>query len=103
MRYEVILDGAVRKYPDGREICQNNAKGLAEYRRRTQEMTEQQNWKCCLCGKDMCSTMTFDHFNGRGAGKRDDRIVDDNGLPMNGAAHAMCNSLRGSKRTPYVL
>jgi hypothetical protein len=31
LRYELILNGAVRKYPDGREVCEPNAQGTREY------------------------------------------------------------------------
>jgi hypothetical protein len=44
---------------------------------------------------------TFDHENGRSAGKRDDRIEID-GKPINAAVHKSCNSARGSTRAPYL-
>jgi hypothetical protein len=37
-----------------------------------------------------------------GGGKRDDRIVVDGEL-QNAAVHGLCNSDRGSKRTPYLM
>ena len=43
---------------------------------------------------------TFDHENGRTAGKRDDRTEVD-GKPINAALHWRCNTERGSTRAPY--
>jgi len=34
LRYELILDGAVRRYHDGREVCQDSKAGWLEYKRR---------------------------------------------------------------------
>jgi hypothetical protein len=44
--------------------------------------------------------MTFEHtdLRGMGGGRRDDRIVDAKGKPMNLAAHGWCNREKGSKR-----
>ncbi len=99
--FDFILDGAVRQYPDGREVCQNNSAGRIEYSRRLNLMLRRQNWICCLCGKGMNTyNATFEHRNPRGmaGARRDDRIEDENGLPMNGAAHWTCNGEKGSKR-----
>jgi hypothetical protein len=99
--YELIMDGAVRKYPDGREVCQNNVAGRAEYGRRLNVMIRRQNWICCLCPDTMNSyNATFEHRCPRGmaASRRDDRIEDENGNPINGAAHWQCNGEKGSKR-----
>lgn len=105
MRYELILDGAVMKYPDGREVCQPNLKGMREYRRRIQTMCERQDDTCCIC-KDTKKRMkpwdaTFEHvgLRGLGAAFRDDRIEDEAGKEMNGAAHFDCNGEKGSKRS----
>ena len=95
LRYELICDGAVRKYPDGREVCCDTAKGCKEYQRRTGDMAENQKWLCILCGELMHPYhVTFEHLAGRGmgAGHRDDRES------VNGAAHLWCNSEKGSKR-----
>lgn len=104
MRWTLILDGAVIKYQDGREVCQSSMKGMLEYRRRTEAMAERQDGICCIC-KDPKRPLkpwdtTFEHQNGRGfnAAIRDDRIEDENGDPMNGAAHSDCNVKKGSKR-----
>jgi len=54
---------------------------------------------CLTPGKLMqIFDMTFEHVNKRGAGKQDDRIVDEHGNPMNCAAHAICNQQVGSRR-----
>ena len=97
LRYTVILDGAVRVYPDGREVCQENAAGHREYARRVQVMVQRQNFRCCLCKRRLSiSNATFEHQRRRGmhAAFRDDRIEKD-GQPYNGAAHWVCNSEKG--------
>jgi hypothetical protein len=96
--YEVILDGAVRKYSDGREVCQDNASGWRLYKERVREMVQRQNFRCSLCGRRISvSTATFEHQRRRGAGGawRDDRIVNSAGEEINSAAHWVCNSRRG--------
>ena len=101
LKYTLILNGAVRQYPDGREVCQANAAGKVEYARRLQVMLQRQGWACCLCHDPMNSyNATFEHRcpRGIGAARRDDRIEDANGQPMNGAAHWKCNVEKGSKR-----
>jgi hypothetical protein len=97
LRYTVILDGAVRIYPDGREVCQDNAQGWREYTRRVGVMVQRQNHRCCLCNRRLAqSQATFEHQRRRGmhAAFRDDRIEKD-GQPYNGAAHWVCNSEKG--------
>lgn len=96
-------------YPDGREVCCiRTRQGSAEYKRRTTQMAERQGWLCCLYG--ICpdcpgvmtpETVSFEHENGRGGGKRDDRIVLPDGTRINGAAHVQCNQWKGSRRIPY--
>jgi hypothetical protein len=107
------LKEAFKTLEDGREICYTEGvvgqskKGRNEYRRRIALMVERQNGVCCLFG--ICpdcprtlegSIITFEHENGRGAGKRDDRI-EINGKWINGAAHLLCNGWKGSRRIPY--
>jgi len=97
LRYSTILDGAVRVYPDGREICQDNRQGWAEYKRRIEVMVERQRFKCCLCGKRISvADATFEHQRRRGLGGawRDDRLGNAEGK-LNGAAHWICNSEKG--------
>lgn len=97
LRYETIMAGAVRVYPDGREVCNDCPKGWKEYRRRVGVMVRRQNHRCCLC-TDRLSLVeaTFEHQRRRGmhAAFRDDRIQKD-GQPWNGAAHWICNSEKG--------
>lgn len=92
---------AVRVYRDGRQVCRKNAAGRVEYRWRTVAMWDRQRHKCCICGNSMtASEATFEHTTprGMGGGRRDDRIADDQGRWMNGAAHGRCNSEKGSRR-----
>lgn len=51
LRYTTILDGAVRVYKSGREVCQENAAGYREYTRRVQVMVQRQHFRCCLCNR----------------------------------------------------
>jgi len=104
--YTLILDGAVRKYHDGREICCDNQKGRAEYHRRIAEMAVRQRGICSLSiGPKGTPTHglvnpTFEHTKPRrmGGAFRDDRIVDENGVWMNSAACYRCNGQKGSQR-----
>ena len=108
------LREAFKKLPDGREICftvgrvTQSARGRKEYKRRTLAMLERQGGRCCLEGyAPMCLGLllakdaTFEHENGRGGGKRDDRISLPGGKWINGAAHTVCNQWKGSRRIPY--
>jgi len=38
LRYELICGGTVRRYPDGREVCQDSLAGWKEYKRRIEIM-----------------------------------------------------------------
>ena len=96
--YELILDGAVRQYRDGREVCVDSAAGWHEYKRRVEIMVQRQNYRCIDCHRRLAaSAATFQHQKRRGMGAafRDDRIVDENGNPKNGASHRICNSDKG--------
>jgi len=98
LRYELILDGAVIKYSDGREICQPNAAGWREYARRVEVMVIRQNFRCSLCNRRITkSTATFEHQRRRGMGAafRDDRIELPDGMWVNSAAHWVCNGEKG--------
>lgn len=102
---------AVIYYPDGREVCNTRTvAGNREYKRRTLQMVERQNHICCLYGiSPVCHPRglllgyipTFEHENGRGGGKRDDRTELPDGTWINGAAHVQCNQWKGSRRIPY--
>lgn len=97
MRYQLILNGAVRRYPDGREVCQDSSAGWAEYKRRVQVMVQRQRFRCILCGKRISvADATFEHQRRRGMGSawRDDRIEKAGGV-WNGAAHWICNGEKG--------
>ena len=97
LRYTMMLDGAVRVCSDGREVCQNSKDGWLEYKRRVKLMWERQNRRCCDCGRPMALlNATFEHQRRRGMGAawRDDRITKDN-EDFNGAAHWICNGVRG--------
>ncbi len=96
--YETILNGAVLRYRDGREVCQDSPAGWREYKRRVSVMLQRQNYRCCLCkGRLSLADATFEHQRRRGMGAawRDDRILDSEGNPINGAAHWVCNVVKG--------
>lgn len=98
MRYYVILDGAVRVYPDGREVCTDTPQGWREYKRRIEVMVQRQNHRCCLCNRRLsAANATFEHQRRRGmhAAFRNDAIVDAEGNWINGAAHWICNGEKG--------
>lgn len=98
----------VKVYPDGREACSKFYEGRAEYRLRTLAMLERQSGRCCLEGyAPMCpgrlipEEASFEHEQGRGGGKRDDRIELPDGTWINGAAHILCNQWKGSRYIDY--
>ena len=104
----------VKVFLDGREVCETRwdkpggAEGRAEYKRRKKAMWERQKGICCLYGflpqcpgKLMLKDCTFEHEDGRGGGKRDDRIVLPDGTWINGVSHLLCNSLKGSRHIPF--
>lgn len=91
---------AVKRYPDGREVCMQNDAGRAEYKARKMRMWQRQNGLCSLCPFPVSlEECQFEHAEGRGMGAahRDDRVVDENGTPMNSVCHPRCNSKKGSK------
>jgi hypothetical protein len=97
-----------------KEICTKTDAGREEYWDRTIQMAFRQNWICgCGCGENLYFTehpfretnITFDHQNGRGAGKRDDRIevvIDGKRVWQNAALRYGCNVRKGSRRIPYA-
>jgi hypothetical protein len=95
--FELILEGAVRRYSDGREVCVDSAAGWREYKRRVSVMLQRQNFRCCLCNRRLSlANATFEHQRRRGMGAawRDDRLETADGK-LNGAAHWICNSQKG--------
>lgn len=94
LRYEIILDGAAIRYPDGREVCQDNAAGRREYLSRLEQMIQRQNFRCGKCRRRITrATATFDHWpikRGMGAAFRDDRILLPDGEEINRAVHWSC-------------
>ncbi len=93
---------AVIVYADEREVCTATTAGKAEYARRREEMATRQGGKCAICGHRLGFIYvwlgTFDHECSRGGGKRDDRILHDDGTWRNAAVHSVCNGLKGSQR-----
>jgi hypothetical protein len=99
--------GAISVRRDGREVCEHNG---IEYKMRIIAMVKRQRGLCCLYGHSPhCpghiseAEATFEHEDGRGmgGGRRDDRIVLPDGRWINGAAHALCNQWKGSRRIDY--
>jgi hypothetical protein len=104
----------VKVFPGGREVCvtrldrPEGAEGRAEYKRRKEAMWERQKGICCLYGflsecpgKLLLKQATFEHEDGRGGGKREDRISLPDGTWINGVSHLACNSAKGSKHIPF--
>ena len=111
----------VKVYRDGREMCFTSlshpmgSEGRKEYNRRKKDMWERRGGICCLYGfipecpgRLLFRDCTFDHENTRGMGgsKRDDRILvpePETGRMkwQNGACHALCNAIAGSRYFPY--
>jgi hypothetical protein len=109
-----ILHRHLIVHRDGREVCITalnhplGAEGRAEYKRRLEVMWERQKGYCCLhgfiaeCpGKLLLGEATFEHENGRAGGKRDDRVELPDGTWINGAAHMLCNGIKGSVKIFY--
>lgn len=100
LKYDLICDGAVRKYHgSGREVCCDTPKGRAEYARRTEEMCLRQH-NICKRAIHLIVDPTFDHERSRGGGGgfRDDRTRNEKtGEEMNGCSCLKCNGEAGSK------
>lgn len=92
--YETILDGAVRRYKDGREVCADTPQGRKEYLRRLERMIQRQIFRCGKCSKRLSRAQaTFDHWpikRRMGAAFRDDRIELPDGEWINRAVHWLC-------------
>lgn len=92
---------AVKIYPDGREVCQDNAEGKRKYSQATEKMSIRQWEVCAICGLPFAPWLqpTFDHQDGRGMNGsiRDDRIWI-NGDWHNAALCVPCQGIKGSKR-----
>ncbi len=97
LRFEVI-DGAFRRYPDGREVCLENEAGRKEYKLRT-EIIRLRQYNICCRGTHLIINPTFDHERSRGMGgaSRDDRTQDESGNPRNGCSCFTCNGKAGSR------
>jgi 5-methylcytosine-specific restriction endonuclease McrA len=98
LRYESIYEGAAIRFPNGREVCQENALGRRLYANRVQAMVQRQNFRCSLCGRRLSlGQATFDHEPRRkmGSAFRDDRISDGAGNWLSSAAHWTCNDRKG--------
>jgi hypothetical protein len=102
LKYFTPEPESVKTYPDGRQVCQENAAGKREYKARITEMWLRQEGICPICGRWMDQNeATFEHEipRGMGGGSRDDRTHDANGNELNFATHGRCNRERGSQRT----
>jgi hypothetical protein len=99
LRYTLVHGGAAIRYPDGREICLlQTVLGRRLYTKRVEEMVQRQNFRCSLCGRRLSpGNATYDHDPRRkmGSAFRDDRIIDDKGKWLSGAAHWICNGVKG--------
>lgn len=92
LRYELILNGAVRRYPDGREVCEDSPAGWREYKKRIEIMWRRQERRCCLCGERLVlADATFEHQRRRGMGA----AFRNDSVESNGAAHWICNVEKG--------
>lgn len=98
-------------YRGEREICNPATdEGRAEYKWRTLLMWLRQDGWCCFHEYDFCPgrlhlwQATFEHEGKRTMARQDDRIsfFDKAGKeqPLNGAAHAECNGIAGSRMLP---
>ncbi len=90
--------------PDGREICLQNDAGRAEYKARKMRAWQRQHGLCSLVGiAPNCPgplsliECEFEHAAGRTAGRRDDRIFDESGQPINSVCHKACNRYKASQ------
>ncbi len=89
----------MKVFPDGREILDLKTKaGADEYQRRKRVAWEEQGRLCSICHLRLrWEDATVDHKEprGMGGGRRDDRQANI------AAAHAVCNSQKGSKRIQF--
>lgn len=100
---------AFREFADGRIVFDTTTKaGREGYRANTRTAFDRQGRVCGLQVTPQCreregrwpfDMIQLDHAAGRGMGgaKRDDRVVDENGKPMNLAVCPWCNSYKGSR------
>lgn len=109
-RFEII-DDTYKKWPDGRLEALKTRKGREWYQDQVEIMATRQGWVCGLLEYGKCvrpdflmhsgatSTSdylaTFEHWNKRGAGKRNDSIDPKT---KNCAVHSICNGELGSRR-----
>ena len=99
----------IKIHRDGREVLNTKTeRGGKEYAARKWKMYARQEGTCCLYGfnPDCPGRMrkcdaSFEHEDGRSAGRHDDRIELPNGDWINGCSHILCNSWKGSRKIPY--
>jgi hypothetical protein len=95
----VVLDG-------GREVCTKSNAGRVAYYRRTYDMEVRQNEICPLCKRMFyteCGIPTFDHQDGRTAGRKDERLLMEDGVTWrNAALCGECNCKKGSVRYAWT-
>jgi len=104
-RYFVPEPESIHTYPDGRQVCQDNAAGKREYKARTTEMWLRQDGICPITGKWVDQNRAqFDHEAGRGSngGHRDDRTRNDKGEWQNAAVSHEGNTIKGSQRYHWL-
>ncbi len=94
LRYTLSPDGSYRTYPDGRQVCCENAAGRREYLRRVEAMVQRQDSRCGVCNRRLSLFQaTFDHWpvkRGMGSAFRSDAILDSKGEWLNRAVHWAC-------------
>jgi hypothetical protein len=86
---------------DGSEVCSDTPSGWVEYGKRLDQMIERQGGKCAICR--LVRKLCFGHERSRGGGKRDDRILHEDGKTWRNAALCYdCNGQQGSKRYHWI-
>lgn len=103
------INDEYRLYKDGRMVAFDTPKGQVWYQAQTIAMADRQRWICGFTESGNCLRpgrlmtryyagelmATFEHWNKRGAGKRNDSIAPET---KNCAVHFVCNGAVGSRR-----